>query len=217
MSLIAATDRMDIYLEENRGIILVRQRWRYNWLVKDATEWTYQQKTDFHRKADDIIWKTWGNKFKIRTRGTSDLAKKFADKTLTINFDIKWVIEKAHWDVNITKVARDTLSPRSNIHWNAREINIDTKDTILTHRGNNKYQFPIAHEFGHTIGNSIYALRSIGSKNPRGDEYNSSLEFRFDKDSIMNVGNKLRDRHLEYILNILNTSVIDTKFYIYSL
>ena len=193
MSLIAATDRMDIYLEENRGIILVRQRWRYNWLVKDATEWTYQQKTDFHRKADDIIWKIWGNKFKIRTRGTSDLAKKFAE------------------------VARDALSPRSNIHWNAREINIDTKDTILTHRGNNKYQFPIAHEFGHTIGNSIYALRSIGSKNPRGDEYNSSLEFRFDKDSIMNVGNKLRDRHLEYILNILNTSVIDTKFYIYSL
>lgn len=57
----------------------------------------------------------------------------------------------------------------------------------------------------------------VFSKNPRGDEYNSSQEFRFDKDSIMNVGNKLRDRHLEYILNILNTSVIDTKFYIYSL
>lgn len=212
---------MDIYLEESREIILIRQKWKYNWMVQDASPWTYKEKEDFHKKADNIIWNTWSNKFKVRTRGTSELAKKFSNKSLTINFDIQWVIQNAHWNVNVIKVPHNKSSPTSSIRWNQREVNLDTKDTLLTFRKNNFSQFPVAHEFGHTIGNSYWALKNIGNRRPRGDEYSKQAHlnggFEFDKHSIMNVGDQLRDRHIEYILYELNLSIKDTSFYFYSL
>lgn len=63
MPLIKKTDRMDIYLEEYRQIILIRQRWKYNWLnERNTTSWTLFEKRDFHNKVDNIIWKIWDRK-----------------------------------------------------------------------------------------------------------------------------------------------------------
>lgn len=225
MSLLKKTDRMDIYLEESRGIILVREKWKYNWLnAMGTSHWDYFHRRDFHEKADRIIWKTWSNRYKLRTKGTSDLAKKFSHHSLVVNFDIQWVFENAHWEVDVKKIRPNGISPTSEVKWNERKIILDTKDTQLTYKGsyngNNFYQFPVSHEFGHTIGNSFYAMKEIG-KNTRGDEYRTENflngGFRFDFESVMNVGNHLRTRHIEYILYQLNQSLSNTSFYLSSL
>lgn len=70
--------------------------------------------------------------------------------------------------------------------------------------GNSYHQYPSVHEFGHILGNS-YVFN-------RGDEYNSSSVHFSDKASIMNVGSKIRDRHLWYIIEQLNTMIPSTTF-----
>ena len=200
MPLIKKTDRMDIYLEEYRQIILIRQRWKYNWLnERNTTSWTLFEKRDFHNKVDNIIWKIWGGQFKIKVIGSSVFAQKYKNKIFTINFDIQWVIQNPHWNVNVRKIVKNT-SYRSNVRWNDREINLDTEDTKM--RKDYK-QVPVGHEFGHAIG-YLY------------DEYNSTLSinngFLFDQDTIMNVGMELRKRHLQYVIYQLSTIYPNTTF-----
>lgn len=96
--------------------------------------------------------------------------------------------------------------------WGIRQINIDTEDLKFSLKKiiNSKkyYQFPIAHEFGHTVGNAPIIGHS--------DEYNADPKinggFKSDYSSLMNVGNQLRNRHLDYILKELNTMLPDTTF-----
>ncbi|WP_264857553.1 hypothetical protein, partial [Capnocytophaga catalasegens] len=194
------TDRMDIYLEEYRQIILIRQKWKYNWFnERNTTSWTLSEKRDFHNKVDSIIWKTWGGQYKIKAIGNSVFAQKYKNKVFTINFDIQWVIQNPHWNVNVRKITKNTYY-RSNVRWNSREINLDTEDTKI--RKEIK-QIPVGHEFGHTIG-YLY------------DEYHQDFTlnrgFKFDQKSIMNIGMELRDRHLEYMISELNTIYSNTRF-----
>lgn len=71
-------------------------------------------------------------------------------------------------------------------------------------------QIALAHEFGHTIGNSAQA--KIRQRVMHGDEYNSQSPYFMDKHSIMNIGNELRDRHLDYILLELSTMIPHVTF-----
>ena len=214
MSLIKKTDRMDIYLESHRQIILICQKWRYNWLNEIGTNsWTLLEKRNFHDEVDKIIWRTWGGHYKVKAIGNSNFANEYRNKIFTINFDIQWVIENSHWDVNVKKILPFSFS-RSNIIWNRREINLDTEDIKkINRRGSN--QIPVAHEFGHTIGNSVSALFSIGLPT-RGDEYehefSTNRSFEYDHKSIMNIGMELRNRHLDYIKYQLETIYPNTRF-----
>lgn len=213
MSLLKKTERMDIYLEESRGIILIREKWKYNWLNdRRTTAWTYFQRRDFHKKVDDLIWKNWGSHFKVKTKGTSDFAKKFSSKPLILNFDIEWVIQNAHWNVNVTKIIPNSFMT-SNVEWNNRVVNLDTEDTKLILKeelGHKKFfQYPAVHEFGHAIGNSLFSKKGM-----HGDEYKIDSGFKFDKSSVMNVGNQLRNRHIDYILSQLNSAIPNVSFYV---
>lgn len=214
MSYVKYTDRMDIYIEEDRNIILIQEKWEYKWLTK-VTRWTITEKRKFHEMADSRIWKQWGGHFKLKVKGTSSFALKHKNTTFTVNFDIKWVFTNSHWTVNITKIAPGKFET-SSVNWIDKIINLDTEDTKLNckgiHGGTNFYQYPISHEFGHTIGNSIHAKN--GRKSVYGDEYNLNGGLRLDYSSIMNVGNELRNRHLDYILIELNTMIPNTTFYI---
>ena len=94
--------------------------------------------------------------------------------------------------------------------WDSKIINIDTEDTvkIKRDRGSKSYhQYPIVHEFGHSVGNSIFASTGM-----HGDEYNSSSSFFRDKRSLMNIGSNLRDRHLDFLLQQLNTMIPNAQF-----
>ncbi|MFV0305623.1 MAG: hypothetical protein ACK5IC_09115 [Moheibacter sp.] len=209
------TDRMDIYLDEKTKTILIQLKWKYNWktAIGDPA-WTYVEKKKFHEMADSLIWKKWGSHYKLYTKGSSDFAKKYSTSTFLVNFDIKWVITDPHWNVNVTKIPSGMKSPTSYTLWNSRIINLDTEDTKWTRKktvgSRNYFHHPITHEFGHAIGNS--------SKVGRGDEYNPDNQinggFKLDYSSIMNVGDQLRNRHLEYIITQLNLMIPNTKFYL---
>ncbi|CAA0220465.1 conserved hypothetical protein [Tenacibaculum maritimum] len=203
------TDRMDIHIEESRGTILIKQKWRYSWLnAMNTSRWTYSEKQDFHKKVDNLIWNSWGEHFFLKVKGTSNFATRNAKKRWDVNFDIEWVPYGEHWKVNVTKYPFNYIgNPRSKVKWYQKEIILDTKDTSLRKRlrqGSNYYQYPVVHEFGHTAGNSV----AVG----HGDEYNPSSAYLSDKYSIMNIGNELRDRHLDYILQELSTLISNTRF-----
>ncbi|WP_452220836.1 hypothetical protein [Lacinutrix salivirga] len=206
------TDRMDIHIEADRGTILIKQKWQYTWL-KDAaaSDWSYIEKKTFHKKADNLIWNNWGNYFYLKVSGSSDFAKKYANVKWDVNFDIEWVLKSEHWKVFVTKYPSDYKdNPTSSVSWGSKKINLDTKDTSLRQREHDSkyyYQYPLTHEFGHSVGNSIYA-----STNMHGDEYNSASSYYNDKRSLMNIGNTLRDRHLDFVLSQLNTMLGNTTF-----
>lgn len=206
---------MDIHIEEDRGTILIEQKWRYFWLNSLGTSsWSYSEMQDFHKKIDSLIWNNWGEYFFLKVRGTSDFARKHAKTRWDANFDIQWVLNTEHWKVNVTKYpSNHTGIITSSVKWNAKEIILDTLDINkrkIPIGGKNYFQYPVAHEFGHTVGNSIYASNGM-----HGDEYYPSSPFIADKDSIMNAGMKLRDRHLDYLISELNTMIPNSTFSIY--
>ncbi len=207
-----STDRMDIHIEESRGTILIKQKWKYFWLNYIGTSpWTYAEKRKFHNEVDNIIWNSWGQYFYLKVRGTSDFAKRNVNKRWDVNFDIEWVTHTEHWKVNVTKYPDNYPgNPTSSVLWNSKTITLDTKDTSWRKRvrtGGTFYQYPVSHEFGHAAGNSIYA-----SSGMHGDEYKSNSMYFNDKKSLMNIGNQLRDRHLDYIISELNTMISNAIF-----
>ncbi|WP_159295629.1 hypothetical protein [Tenacibaculum maritimum] len=203
---------MDIHIEESRGTILIKQKWRYFWLNSmNTSRWTYSEKQKFHIEVDNLIWNSWGKYFFLKVKGNSDFAIRNAKKRWDVNFDIEWVQYGEHWKVNVTKYPSNHLAHiTSGVDWNNKIIKLDTKDTSWRRRVRAQesfYQYPIAHEFGHAVGNSIHA-----SSGMHGDEYNPSSNYFKDKNSLMNIGNRLKDRHLDYILRELNTMVSNSKF-----
>jgi hypothetical protein len=109
----------------------------------------------------------------------------------------------------VTKIPEGQFAT-SSVLWTARKITLDSNDTHLRTFTNgagtpNTTQMPVAHEFGHAIGNSIH----IGHE---GDEYVAGKAHNADKASIMNVGHALRARHFETIIDELNKMIAGTTF-----
>ena len=125
------TDKMDIHIEESRGTILIKQKWRYSWLNSmNTSRWTYSEKQKFHKEIDNLIWNSWGEHFFLKVRGTSDFAKRNIGKRWDINFDIEWVTHTQHWTVDVTKYPSTYIgNPTSSVRWHSRTITLDTKDT----------------------------------------------------------------------------------------
>lgn len=201
---------MDLHIEESRSTILIQQKWKYSWLnALGTSSWTYAEKQNFHKKVDNLIWNSWGNHFEVKVQGTSDFAKKHVKTRWNVNFDIEWALHTEHWKVNVKKIIKGNTAT-SAVKWNSNEINIDSEDIYkrkIPRGDKNYYQYPIVHEFGHARGNSIFA-----SSGMHGDEYNSSSSHFSDNKSVMNVGNELRDRHIDFILSELNTMIPNTTF-----
>jgi hypothetical protein len=206
---------MDIHIEEYRNTILVQQKWKYNWIAATGlTPWTYIEKKQFHNQVDGLIWGNWGSKFDLKVTGSSDFATQHVDSVFTVNFDIKWVLNGEHWTVNATKITPGSQIT-SSLSWGSRCINLDTEDVVKRHfadAGVSSYQYPVVHEFGHGTGNSIYASTGM-----HGDEYKSSSVYYIDKPSVMNHGNELRQRHLDYLLSQLNQMLSNTTFYVHTI
>lgn len=199
---------MDFFLEERRNVILIRQKWKYNWLTLSGTsQWNYQEKKAFHQKADQIIWQEWGGHFKMRVSGKSDFAKQHANTIFTLNFDILWELTNPHWVVNVTKIPKNKFK-RSNVIWGKNETNLDTEDVNVNNRiraGKTYKQYPVSHEYGHSSGN-------VPQNVNHWDEYRSVSNYVSDKKSMMNIGHDLRERHIDYIMTQLNLLIPNTSF-----
>jgi hypothetical protein len=156
-------------------------------------------------------------------KGNSDFVKRNADNLFKFRLDIQRVNSNEHWTVSANKISSTRKLP-TYVIWSTRKIVIDTNDIapdLKTNGFANALQFPVAHEFGHTIGN--VPLLYPGN---HGDEYyiNSVLygyssgvsqttSNYYDSQSIMNIGSSLRERHFDYILRELNTMIPNTIFY----
>ncbi|PIT15816.1 hypothetical protein [Snodgrassella alvi] len=203
---------MDIFIEEDRNTILIQEKWQYNWSTR-ATPWTIREKRKFHQSADVLISKIWGNYFKLKIQGLSNFAVKHKNSIFTVDFDIKWVFTNPHWTVNVIKIAPGDFET-SYVIWDRRIISLDNEDIKSNYKGyfglKEYYQFPIAHEFGHTVGN----IPIIGHSDEYHDDNRINGGFKLDYPRVMNIGNELRKRHLDYILNQLNAMLPNTTFYL---
>ena len=199
-----------IDIDTTHGTIFLQEKWLYTWMVQPPlAEWTLEEKRKFHNAADRAVWAAWSNRAKLRAAGTSDFAKRFAGRDITINLDIRWVTAGGHWNVTVTKIPVGQFAT-SSVQWAARKITLDSNDTTRRTFVNgagtpNTTQMPVAHEFGHAIGNSI----AIGHE---GDEYVAGKAHNADAASIMNVGHALRARHFETIIDELNKMIANTTF-----
>jgi len=180
-----------IDIDTRIGRVFLQERWQYIWKVQPGlAAWTSDEKRDFHQRADRSIWAAWSNRASLGVVGKSDFAKRFSRRRIPINLDIRWVVAKPHWTVTVTKIPAGQFR-KSKVEWASRTVSLDTNDfktrSICT--GTPKVcttQVPVAHEFGHTVGNTVV----FG----RGDEYKSSSPHRGDQGSILHCFNNFSAR-----------------------
>jgi len=200
-----------ITLDLGRNELKILQRWKYSWAIAPGSgKWTYAETKNFHHKVDRLIWSVWGSRFELKLAQGSKIPANYKVGPVKTYFDVKWVLDNsAHWKVTVTKIKRGAFQ-QSYIRWNTREISLDTEDTTKTLKYINgpvrSYQYGLTHEFGHTLGNVAY------TPSGHGDEYASGSPYLADFPSIMNSGNELRQRHLDFIKQTLNSMVPGVKF-----
>jgi hypothetical protein len=200
------TGRCNIDLDTTTGQIFSVQKWKYVWRVSPSMPaWTVREKQFFHRRADLMVWNIWSNRATFTVTGTSDFAKRFAGKSLPVNFDVNWTLTDTHWTTYVIKVPAGNLTHNTRVEWATKEIFLCTEDFVTTsHAGG-----VIAHEFGHSMGNT-YVLN-------RGDEYKPASPHNTDSASVMHVGRTLRTRHFRTMIEEMNKMIPNTTFSVKSL
>lgn len=225
------TPFFDLEIIESTSQILITQRWK----LVEVSGLSLFAIERFKQQAKNIIETLWNYQFWVKVKGNSAFAKKHTKTIFEIRFQIEWVSSSAHWQV--------ILSPKSTVsyvNWIKRIISFDIFDIdAQKKRGAPKSvkQYPVAHEFGHTIGNvrglrpfsflgvwkRAYSLQRVSHDDEyplAGNTPRAKLEnqyrsrFFLDKKSVMNVGNKVRSRHADYIMLELNTLMYGTDFYL---
>lgn len=209
--LVRTTAWATIDLDTEKGHVLVRQDWRYEWqLQAGAHPWTLRERRAFHHAADHQIWGTWrSGAVTLKTRGADAFSGRHP--LVSVSFDVRWVLTAGHFRVVVTKVAPGAASPRSYVDFPARVIYLDTLDTVphdvVTDAGASRSGFlTIPHEFGHTFPD-----RS-GSAVPVQDEYHAGSPHLGDVDSLMNIGRNVRARHVQALAEELGALVPGTTF-----
>jgi hypothetical protein len=197
-------------LDTTEGKIVLLERWQYVWLVgsRSTKRWTLAEKQQFHQRVDKEIWAAWSNRAFLKVDGTSEFAKRFGGRMVPVFTDVRWVLKDAHWTVSVKKIDKGTIAKSTTNYWD-RTMALDSSDVAPRTRlfGPAKeaiVQIPVAHEFGHTIGN----VDSFA----RGDEYQSTSEHVGDRQSIMHHGVQLRMRHFDQLLMELNGLIEGTTF-----
>lgn len=209
-----------IDLDTRDGVVFLQLRWQYFWAVQASLPaWTLQEKRKFHNSADRAIWASWSYRVALNVAGSSTFARAFATRPVTINLDVRWVTTNPQWTVTVTKIPAGTVAT-SSVQWTARTITLDSNDVLARERCHQAAgppatpggalplvcyrQTPVAHEFGHAAGNTVLLSR--------GDEYHAGHSHEADADSMMNIGNGLRNRHFDTIVDELNQMVPNTTF-----
>ncbi len=170
--------------------------------------WTYHERRNFHAQADSVIWRSWSAQVTLQASGSSELARRLAQSPIPVNFDIRWVLSDPHWTVTVTKIPAGHFKG-SYVLWKARRISLDTEDTVVRRTGKTTTQLPVAHEFGHAIGNTR-TLR-------RGDEYKKGHTHYADKTAMMNVGDELRKRYFRTLIEELNEMIPGVTFSVHGI
>jgi hypothetical protein len=146
-----------------------------------------------------------------------------------VNYDLVFRIERSmdpgsyHWSVLLHLYNKDYLPGHDgdSANWYTGVIELHLNSAVLrhithgttqtqTHRGIltkapvniRASQMPVAHEFGHTVGNSVGL--SMHADEYYRPEYSQEQLRREIYRSIMNIGNQIEAKHADYIVNQLN-------------
>ncbi len=115
-------------IDTETGVILVREDWHYTWHADPGVKpFTMAQKRTFHNRLDREVWGKWSWYFHVHARGNAPFALRFADRTLVINFDIRWQIHGGEWEVEVIRVRPGiTMNNRmrSNVTFSTRHIQL---------------------------------------------------------------------------------------------
>lgn len=199
-----------VSVDTTEGKVLVVEKWRYNWYVAAPyVRWTPTEMQDFHRNVQKQVWAVWSNRAYLSVKGTSEFARRFSKRAIPVYMDVRRVLEGHHWTVNALRGPEGAL-PVSTTNMVTRTIWIDSNDVEPRLRCLGPVQaacasqLPVAHEFGHTLGNNAVFGRP--------DEYLKKSAHRADVHSIMNHGVELRNRHFEILLGAIDGVVENTTF-----
>jgi hypothetical protein len=194
-------------IDTENGVVLVREDWHYTWHADPGVQpFTLFQKRAFHRRLDREIWGKWSWHFHLHVHGDTPFAHRFKDRTVTVNFDIRWLPHRGQWEVEVIRVPPTmTMSnrTRSNVTFATRHIQLFsllfTPYTAQTSSGVSRPGFRAGpHEFGHTLDYP--------------DDYTPQSPYLGDIDSIMNIGQQLRNRHIALVITTLNTMIPGVTF-----
>lgn len=206
----------DISLNTDTGHVFVQEKWHYDWTVdRGARAWTLAEKRRFHALVDRQIWSVWSSgQFHLRVRGRGEFVRKFPTRLPITEFDVKWVLKGGHWQVQARKTAPGAVLTRaddSEVRFGDRKIMLVKKDfapnqSVQNDAGKtNDDFFTGAHEFGHTVQKGADGLD---------DEYNAGAADLADAESVMNIGRKVRERHLAGLVEELNKMLPGATFYL---
>ncbi len=196
---------LDIALDGS--LIFVQQNWLYIWATAPGmSAWTYQERRSFHARADTAIWRGWSDQVTLQASGSSEVARKLAQAPIPVNFDIRWVLSDPHWTVQVTKIPKGNFRV-SSVNWGSRTIHLDSEDAGTRRTSRTINQVPVAHEFGHAVGNTVV----LG----RGDEYHPGHAHHIDRAAMMNVGHELRERYFRTLIEELNDMIPGVTFSIH--
>ena len=196
------TKRATYIVYPDKKLVIVIQRWKYHWIsTTGQSTWTSEEKSQFHSDVNEAIDFAWSSRVTLEMATNAQIK---GPNSWTLEFGIKWVSGEEHWRVNVRKVSPGTIM-RSSVVWKKQTIYLDTEDVVFRIRNKKvpssterkqHMQLPVAHELGHTIGNT--------SHKHKGDEYKQPSAHKSDHNSMMNIGGEIRKRHVGEILEELN-------------
>lgn len=232
MHLVHRENWATIDLDVTNGHVFVREDWFYEWRdpPPGVAPWTEDEKVAFHHAVDHLIWGHWSMRASITVNRThtrasatgtaADPLARFPHRRLTLSFDVRKVPRRTQWLIQVGKVdpkVEPKNWPRPFTWFEEQRMELydasitkryakpPPEETAPTDRGPNPkkrpsfYQAP--HEFGHAIGYG----NSYEGDIP--DEYMRASLYKKDIWSVMNLGRRLRARHLFMIMERLGRMV----------
>jgi hypothetical protein len=199
-------------LDLEKGHVFVRQDWVYRFRFQMIMRpWSNREKSQFHAAVDRLIWRTWSMRARLllSAAGSGPIAKSgrtlmraCGSRGLTLSFDVRRREGSGHWNVNVLKLG-DQTSNRSDVDFANRVINLHIEDVQPTSAINDANASSsnfstVSHEFGHTLDAP--------------DEYEKASPHLADSGSVMNIGTRIRGRHLVLLAHTLSNLVPGCKF-----
>jgi len=202
-----------IDLDPIKGHVFVRQDWRYEWRSSPGLPpWTPDEKRTYHHAVDRLIWAHWSLRARVlmknrRSTAQDSIVTQMATRFphgLSLSFDVRSVPGQSQWLATVTKVDPNKRPlPQASCAFELRQLHLYNID-VLPHvakrfHGHDPHAqknfYVISHEFGHALG--------YGYSRGKGEESESPHRHYDDVHSIMNIGRRVRSRHLFLITETL--------------